>query len=141
VTAFYDFLPTAAEIAGAQAPAGIDGVSIVPTLLGAQAAGREQQTHEFLYWELPRYDAAAKAFRDEVPTQAVRMGEWKAIRPAADGALELYNLQEDPAETNNVAAEQTEVMAKIQSFLQTARTEPRPQSQPEHGWSKSRSGR
>ena len=141
LTAFYDFLPTAAEIAGAPAPAGIDGVSIVPALLGEETAGRPQQTHEFLYWELPRYDAAAKAFRDETPMQAVRMGEWKAIRPVADGELELYNLREDPAETNNVAAEQADVMAKIESFLSTARTEPRPQSQPEHGWSKSRSGR
>ena len=141
VTAFYDFLPTAAELAGAEPPAGIDGISIVPTLLGAEAAGRAQETHQFLYWELPRYDAAAGTFRDEIPRQAVRMGEWKAVRPEPGGELELYNLREDPAETNNVAVEQPEVMAKIQGFLKTARTEPRPQDQPEHGWANSRSGR
>jgi arylsulfatase A-like enzyme len=141
VTAFCDFLPTAAELAGAQAPPGIDGISIVPTLLGAEAAGREQDVHEFLYWELPRYDAAAQTFRQEIPRQAVRMGEWKAVRPEPDGMLELYNLSADPAESANVAAEQPEVMAKIESFLKTARSEPRPQSQPPHGWAHSRSGR
>jgi arylsulfatase A-like enzyme len=141
VTAFYDFLPTAAELAGVEPPAGLDGLSIVPTLLGREAAGREQETHEFLYWELPRYEPAAGTFRDEIPRQAVRMGEWKAVRPEPDGELELYNLRRDPAEANNVAAAQREVMAKIEDYLKTARTPPRPQSQPEHGWSKSRSGR
>jgi arylsulfatase A-like enzyme len=141
VTAFYDVLPTLAELAGAQAPEGLDGISIVPTLLGAEAAGREQATHEFLYWELPRYDGQTGTFLGEVPRQAVRMGEWKAVRPEPDGNLELYNLREDPAETANVAAEQPEVMAKIEAYLQTARNEPRPQDQPEHGWSDSRSGR
>ena len=141
VTAFYDFLPTAAELAGAEPQAGLDGISIVPALLGAEAAGREQETHEFLYWELPRYDAATGTFRDEAPRQAVRMGEWKAVRPEPGGELELYNLREDAAETNNVAAEQPEVMASIGGYLKTARTEPRPQAQPEHVWANSRSGR
>ena len=141
LTAFYDFLPTAAELAGAQTPEGLDGISIVPTLLGAGAAGREQATHEFLYWELPRYDAQTATFRDEAPRQAVRMGEWKVVRPEPDGELELYNLREDPAETSNVASAHPEVMAKIETYLQTARSEPRPQEQPQHGWANSRSGR
>jgi arylsulfatase A-like enzyme len=54
-TAFCDFLPTAAELAGAGAPGGIDGISIVPTLLG-----RSQRPHEYLYWEMP---TAAKLTR------------------------------------------------------------------------------
>ncbi len=141
ITAFYDFLPTAAELAGAEIPEGIDGISIVPTLLGADAAGHEQATHEFLYWELPRYDSQTATFRDEVPMQAVRMGDWKGVRPEPDGELELYNLAQDPAEANNVAAEHPDVMAKIEAYLQTARTEPRPQDQPEHGWWESRAGR
>lgn len=140
-TAFYDFLPTAAELAGTEPPPGIDGISIVPTLLGPEAAGRGQATHEYLYWELPRYDSQTGTFRDETPRQAVRMGEWKAVRPEPDGELELYNLRDDPAETNNVAAEQPEVMARIEAYLQAARTEPRPQDQPEHGWWESLSGR
>jgi arylsulfatase A-like enzyme len=141
LTAFYDFLPTAAELAGAQTPEGLDGISIVPTLLGAEAAGRQQAAHEFLYWELPRYDAQTATFRDEAPRQAVRMGEWKAVRPEPDGELELYNLREDPAETSNVAPAHPEVMAKIETYLQTARSAPRPQEQPQHGWANSRPGR
>jgi arylsulfatase A-like enzyme len=141
VTAFPDFLPTAAELAGAQTPAGIDGISIVPTLLGEHAAGRAQEIHEFLYWELPRYDSATGRFRHEIPPQAIRMGPWKAVRPEPGAELELYNLSEDPAETNNVRGEQPEVINRIEDYLKTARTEPRPQAQPDHRWWTSLSGR
>ncbi|MFB3826707.1 MAG: arylsulfatase [Bryobacteraceae bacterium] len=128
--AFYDFMATAAEVAGVRAPAKTDGISIAPTLFGA---GR-QRVHEFLYWELPPYDGKTGTFPKVDPPQAVRMGEWKAVRPKANAPLELYNLKTDIGETRNVAAEHPEVMAKIRAFLKTARTEPLPQRMPEQSW-------
>jgi arylsulfatase A-like enzyme len=113
VCAFWDFLPTAAEFAGAKAPKGIDGLSLVPTLLGAKAAGREQQKHEFLYWE----------FHEGGTKQAVRLADWKAVRLKPKAALELYDLKNDPGEMTNVADKQPEVVEKIETYLKTARTE------------------
>jgi arylsulfatase A-like enzyme len=129
---FCDFLPTAAELAGAEAPRGLDGISIVPELIGEKAAGRKQARHEFMYWELPRYDSKQGIFRKEVPMQAVRMGDWKAVRPKPGGPLELYNLKDDPRETRDLAGARPEALARIEKYLRTARTEPRPQSQPPH---------
>jgi arylsulfatase A len=132
---FCDFVPTAAELAGVEAPQGIDGISVVPTLLGSEAAGRTQSKHEFLYWELPRRDAKDRwAYRKEIPRQAVRMGDWKAVRPEPDGPLELYNLTEDVGENKNVAARNPQVMAKIEDYLKIARTEPRPPIPFEDRW-------
>ena len=127
---FADFLPTAAELAGVESPRGIDGMSVVPELIGEKTAGRRQQAHEFMYWELPRYNAKTAEFFKETPQQAARMGEWKAVRQKPNAALELYNLKSDVAETRNVAGDQPKVMAKIEQFLAGARTEPRPQKQP-----------
>jgi len=110
VSAFWDFLPTLAELAGAEPPAGTDGVSLLPTLLGQPEKQRE---HEFLYWE----------FHEGGSKQAVRMGPWKAVRLSPTGKLELYDLQTDPGETNNVADSHPEVVAKIEKYLTTARTE------------------
>ena len=122
--AFWDLLPTFAELAGVEPPAEVDGVSIAPTLLGAAAAGREQQQHEFFYWETGGRE------------QAVRMGRWKAVRHDPAGPLELYDLDIDMGERNDVAAANPEIVAKIEAYLETARTEP--VQRPEPGWSKDR---
>jgi len=108
--AFWDFLPTAADIAGAKEklPTNIDGQSILPTLLG-----KSQKPHEFFYWE----------FHEKGSKQAVRMGDWKAVRLALDKPLELYNLKTDLGETNNVAAAHAGVVAKIEAYLKSARTD------------------
>lgn len=105
---FADMFPTFAELAGAKAPGGIDGVSIVPTLLGRPA--NQQARREYLYWEA-------------APQQAVRMGDWKLVRAAPEKAPELYNLADDIGETKNVAAAQPEVARRLESLLQTARVE------------------
>jgi arylsulfatase A-like enzyme len=124
---FADFLPTAAEFAQAETPSGIDGVSVVPALIGEQAAGRPQQQHDYLYWELLRRAPDDRsAYRDELPQQALRMGDWKAIRPKPDGPIELYNLRDDISESTDVAAQQPDVMRKAEELFVAARTEPRP---------------
>jgi arylsulfatase A-like enzyme len=108
VGAFWDFLPTAAELAGVACPGDTDGLSLVPTLRGRG----DQMQHEFLYWE----------FHERGSKQAVRYGDWKAIRPITGGPLELYDLHADPAEMKNVAAAHPEVVSRIEAYLKTART-------------------
>ena len=110
VSAFWDFLPTFVELTGAEYPSSVDGISILPTLLGKPA---KQEQHEFLYWE----------FHERGSKQAVRMGDWKAVRFGVDGKLELYNLKEDIGEEHNVADKNPAIAAKISNYLNTARSE------------------
>src|SRR5208283_1934190 len=93
----------------------LDGISMVPALLGEKQAGRTQPKHEFLYWE----------FHERGFEQAVRMDDWKLIRRPLhkDPGPELYDLKNDIGETKNVAADHKEVVAKIEAYLKTARTE------------------
>jgi arylsulfatase A-like enzyme len=100
---FPDVLPTVAELADVPPPKDIDGISIVPELLGEAAAGRKQQQHEYLYWELG-------------PETAVRTGNWKAIRPRPNQPWELYDLSKEISEQNNVAAANPAVLAKLTAF-------------------------
>jgi len=124
--AFCDFLPTAAELARVKAPPKLDGLSVLPALVGAKATGRAQPAHQFLYWEYQGYDRQTGMLRQATMSQAVRMGDWKALRLKPGAPLELYNLRDDVGETTNVAAAHPEVIARIEAYLKTARTEPRP---------------
>jgi arylsulfatase A-like enzyme len=121
-TAFWDFLPTAASIAGVKAPNGIDGISILPTL-----QGRQQKPHPYLYWEQL---TPAKLSR------AVRLGNWKAFQATKSAPIELFNLATDPAETTDVAAAHPEIVRRIEQILQTARTEAEPRSPDPRIWEK-----
>jgi arylsulfatase A-like enzyme len=109
VWSFWDLLPTAMEIAMAKAPQNIDGISMLPTLLGRTQTNH----HEFLYWE----------FHERGFQQAARMGQWKAVRPQASESLELYDLKTDRAEQHNVAKEHPDIVAKFETYLKSARTE------------------
>ena len=87
-----------------------------------------------MYWEFPAYNARNGTFPGQSPMAAVRMGDWKAVRPKPHAPLELYNLKEDIGETVNVAGKNPKVMARIETYLKTARTEPRPQMEPKSEW-------
>ena len=104
---FPDFLPTFAELAGASAPDDVDGRSFVPTLLGPETAGREQEQAPYLYWELGGQ-------------VAVRAGHWKAVRPGKDRPFELYDLARDPSEQNDLAAGQPDRLAQLIQFASEA---------------------
>ena len=64
ISAHWDVLPTVAELAGIDAPEGIDGISFLPTLLGQG----KQKEHDYLYWET----------NGRSGWQAMRRGNWKA---------------------------------------------------------------
>ena len=106
-SAFWDFLPTLAELGGGRAPAGIDGLSFAPTLLGRAST---QARHEYLYWEFEN-------------NQVVRLGDWKGILPPNSNAMELYHLGRDLGETTNVAAQEPAVVARIREIMRTGRTD------------------
>jgi arylsulfatase A-like enzyme len=108
VWAFWDFLPTATRIAGIAPPPGLDGISMLPALLG-----RKQRNHEYLYWE----------FFERGFEQAIRMGRWKAVRHASGKPLELYDLETDLGEKKNVAHERPTTLRAIEKLLASARTE------------------
>jgi len=109
ISAFWDFMPTASEISGANCPTNIDGISMLPTLLGTAQTNR----HDFLYWE----------FHERGFQQAVRMKEWKGVRHEAHEPLELYNLEVDLGETQNVADKNPSIVARIEQYLKMARTD------------------
>lgn len=108
-TAFWDFLPTAAELAGTPPPAGLDGVSYAPILLGRNRPA----TTRALYWE---------SYNKHVQ-QALRIGNWKAVRHGISAPLELYDLKSDEAESRDVAAANPDVVAKLKSRLDAERSE------------------
>lgn len=130
-TYFTDVMATLCDIAGTAPAADTDGHSIVPALTG-QAASQKQ--HEYLYWELPRYNAKTESFLKEVPMQAARAGNWKAVRPKQDGEVELYDLASDPYEQRNVASERKAELARMEGILKSARTEPRPLKSPSRAY-------
>ena len=113
ISAFWDLLPTCCELAGADSPEGIDGISMVPTLLGRRL---QQKKHDALYWE----------FHEQGKKQAVRMGNWKGVRlnvaKKPDGPIELYDLKNDIGEANNVADRHPDIVAKIEKYMKSLRT-------------------
>ena len=115
VSAHYDVLATLAEIAGANPPSGIDGISFVPTLLSKPD---QQKRHDYLFWDFAGYGGQL----------AVRMGKWKGIkrdlRKNPDTPLELYDLENDISEKNNVAEEYPKVVASIEKIMLEARSRP-----------------
>lgn len=100
-----DILPTLAELTGTQAPKDVDGLSILPELIGQQQAGREQEQHRFLYWEFGSQTA-------------VRMKNWKAIQSKKNRPWELYDLDQDLSEAHDVAQQHPEIINQMKEFAQ-----------------------
>ncbi|MEW6305481.1 MAG: arylsulfatase [Verrucomicrobiota bacterium] len=107
--AFWDFLPTAAELTGAKLPAGFksDGVSLVSFLKGGPAPKRDH-----FYWELHEGGGSV---------QAVRFGDWKAVRNGPSKPIELYDLKTDVAETKDLSAAKPDLVARAEALLKSAR--------------------
>jgi len=108
VSAFWDFLPTACELAGIDIPAGIDGISYVPTLLG-----KSQPEHEYLYWE----------FHEGGFKRALRLGKYKVVQNGISAPFEVYDLEKDLGEQDNIADEEAGLIEKVKRILTTVRTE------------------
>ena len=113
ISAFQDMMPTFCDIAGIKPPKNINGISLLPTLMG----NKQNEIHEYLYWEFPSYNGQ----------QAVRMKNWKAIRKNIfDGnmQIELYDLKSDLQEQNDISKSKPEIVNKITSIMQNSRTTP-----------------
>lgn len=108
VWAFWDFLPTMAELTGQKPPPDMDGISILPALLRGKAL-----EHPPLYFE----------FHERGFTQAARLGDWKAVRLGTKKPIELYDLKTDLGEAHDVAAQHPEVVKHIEEYLKTARVD------------------
>jgi len=112
VSAFWDVLPTVAEIIGVDAPKNIDGLSFLPVLTGG-----EQSRHDYMYWE----------FHERGGRQALRQGDWKLVRydvnKEPQGDYELYDLSVDPGEEKDLAADHPEKVKELVDIMQNARTE------------------
>jgi arylsulfatase A-like enzyme len=106
ISAFWDIMPTLADIAGASSPKNIDGISFLPELLG-----KKQKTHDHLYWE----------FHEQGGKQALRKGNWKLVKlnvfDARKTHLELYNLEKDPSEKQDISEEYPEIVAELETIM------------------------
>jgi len=112
ISVFYDVMPTLGELAKTEVPEDIDGLSFLPALLGEE---EKQANHDFLYWEFPSYQGQ----------QAVRMGKWKGIRAnifKGNMKLELYDLDKDPGETNDLADKHPDIVTKIETIMKEEHT-------------------
>ncbi len=110
---FPDVMPTLCDMAGVSSPK-TDGVSFLPALLG-----KRQKEHDYLYWEFP-------PFRNDRGWISVRIGEWKGlVVDVTDGStdMQLYNINADPREENNLAAENPAIVAKMWQAVKEAHAE------------------
>jgi arylsulfatase A-like enzyme len=108
---FPDIMPTLAELAGVVAPNNTDGISIVPTLFGVKNDNRKQEQHKYLYWEDPN-------------SCAIRMRNWKAIRPTKEAPFELYDLSKDLEELHDVADQNPDILEEMIGYAKEAQNPP-----------------
>jgi arylsulfatase len=106
---FPDLFPTFTEVAGIGDEYDVDGMSLLPALRGENAS-----QHEYLYWEFPAYGGQ----------QAIRYGKWKGVRKTLfkdpGAAIELYDLETDIAESNDLASEHPEIVLLLDSLMKAA---------------------
>ena len=111
----YDMLATLADVGDVSISEQTDGISIMPTVLGETS---NQQKHDYLFWDFAGYGKQI----------AVRLGNWKGIKTdikdQKDAPLQLYDLKNDLGETNDVAGNHPDIIAKIEQIMLEARTKP-----------------
>ncbi|MGC4233432.1 MAG: arylsulfatase [Niabella sp.] len=111
VSAFWDVMPTIADILEVQPPKNIQGISFLPTLLGKG----EQKKHDYLYWE----------FHERGGRQAIRKGKWKyvvySVLDKQKRTTELYDLDADPGEAHNIASKHPGVVKELQALMDRSR--------------------
>jgi len=112
ISAFWDIMPTFAEILGKNLDDTIDGISFLPTLTNQE----NQKKHEYLYWE----------FHEKGGRIAIRKGKWKGVKydvlTHPNRVIELYNLDEDPGENKNLAAQHPDIVEELTGLMKKART-------------------
>ena len=110
ISAFWDFLPTACDVAGIPLAVETDGISFLPTLIG-----KPQKTHEYLYWE----------FFEQGGRQGVRKDKWKAVKynmtNDPNAPLQLFDLSRDISEDHDVSSQNPEITRKMANIMKTAR--------------------
>jgi arylsulfatase A-like enzyme len=115
VSAHWDILPTVCELAGAEVPSEIDGISMAATLLGK----KEQKEHEYLYWEF--YEQGGK--------KAARWGDWKAVQTGINknpkAPIEIYDLSKDIGEEKNLSEVRPDLVNRAKEIFTEAH-EPSP---------------
>lgn len=110
ISAFWDVMPTLADLAGVKAPENIDGISFLPTILDQP----DQKMHDYLYWE----------FHEGGGRKAVRKGNWKLVcynvSDPEKATTELYDLNSDTGEQNNVARQHPELVKELMTLMNRA---------------------
>lgn len=113
VSAFWDIMPTFAELIGFGSPKNIDGISFLPTLLNKNG----QIKHDYLYWE----------FHEKGGRKAIRKGDWKLVQynvlNMEQTSTELFDLSKDIGEEKNVAEENPEIVEELIKLMNSARTD------------------
>lgn len=104
---FPDVMPTIAAATGATVPAESDGLSILPTLIGEKAAGQAQAEHDYLYWEHQKWTA-------------LRTKEWSIVKSGKSDVWELFNLEDDPGQKTDLAAQNPEMLKKLTALAASA---------------------
>lgn len=112
ISAFWDVMPTLAEVTNAKAPETLDGISFLSELIG-----KEQKNHDFLYWE----------FHEQGGKKAVRKGKWKAVKlhcfNEEKTKIELYDLSVDVGEEHNIAAQHPEIVKELAAIMEREHVE------------------
>ena len=117
VSAFQDLMPTFAEIIGIKKPEQSDGISFLPLLLG-----KVQEKHEYLNWEF-QLSGWFQTLPDGGFRQSVRLDKWKGVRYGINSKIELYDLNKDKSETNDLSEKHPEIIRRISKIFKTSRNQ------------------